>query len=409
MKWGRQQEEAISAVRRWLRNTSDQQVFRLFGYAGTGKTTLAVYLAENAGRVLFGAYTGKAASVMRKRGCSMAQTIHQLIYLPASRSKEKLRDLQRDLMEAAHELRSEGAEQEQIDKSTAIIRIKHDIEIEEARLKRPRFSLNLDSTVKDVDLVVIDECSMVDERMGQDLLSFDTPVLVLGDSAQLPPVRGGGFFTDKKPDIMLTEIHRQARNNPIIDLATKVRLGETLIPGTYGESVVMTGKPDPAIVKAADQILVGRNKTRRYVNFRMRALLGKEGEPAPVPGDRLVCLRNDHEAGLLNGTVWSCRDAAYVDGYDRIGLTVEDEDGDVTIDVEAHMHYFEGREDELRHWEIAEAQCFDYGYALTTHKAQGSQWPRVFVFNESHIFRGSARKWLYTAITRASEQITICQ
>jgi len=409
MNWGRQQQEAIDAVNRWLRNTKDQQVFRLFGYAGTGKTTLAMYLAEGVSRVLFGAYTGKAASVMRKRGCPGAMTIHQMIYVPSSRSKERLHQLQRDLLEVAHELKSEGATQEQIDAHREIKLIKHEMEIEEAKLKRPAFSLNLESAVKDADLVIIDECSMVDDRMGQDLLSFDTPVLVLGDPAQLPPVKGGGFFTGKKPDIMLTEIHRQARGNPIIDLATKVRRGESLIDGRYGESLVMSGKPDPEIVRSADQILVGRNKTRRFVNHKMRTLLGRGAEPAPVVDDRLVCLRNDHEVGLLNGTVWTCRDASYVDGYDRIGLVVHDEEDDVTLDVEAHIHYFEGREEELRHWEIGEAQCFDYGYALTTHKAQGSQWPNVFIFNEGWVFRGDAKRWLYTAITRASEQVTICQ
>ena len=57
---------------------------------------------------------------------------------------------------------------------------------------------------------------MVDEELGRDLLSFGTPVLVLGDTAQLPPVKGGGFFTDAEPDAMLTEVHRQAADNPII-------------------------------------------------------------------------------------------------------------------------------------------------------------------------------------------------
>ena len=57
---------------------------------------------------------------------------------------------------------------------------------------------------------------MVDEDLGRDLLSFGKPVLVLGDPAQLPPVKGGGFFTEAEPDVMLTEVHRQAADNPII-------------------------------------------------------------------------------------------------------------------------------------------------------------------------------------------------
>ena len=105
------------------------------------------------------------------------------------------------------------------------------MEAERKRLAQPAFTLNQFSPVKDAGLVVIDECSMVDDRMGQDLLSFGTKVLVLGDPAQLPPVRGSGFFTDTEtPDVMLTEIHRQAKDNPIIAMATKVRNKEARSP-----------------------------------------------------------------------------------------------------------------------------------------------------------------------------------
>lgn len=408
MNWSPQQNAAIDAVGRWLRCTGDQQVFSLFGYAGTGKTTLAKHLAEGAGHVLFGAYTGKAASVMRKRGCRFAQTIHQMIYLPACKSHMTLHELQERLMELAHELRSEGADQETIDNTPLVQRIRQQIKIEEERLKKPAFTLNLDSPVQEADLVVIDECSMVDEKMGTDLLSFGTPVLVLGDPAQLPPVKGGGFFTNRKPDVMLTEIHRQATDNPIIDLATRVRKGDSLREGQYGDSLVMRGKPSPDLVTSADQILVGMNKTRRRCNHRMRSLLGYDSGLLPAKGDRLVCLRNDHEVGLLNGTIWVVDAVTAVDGYDRIALTITEPEEGTAIDVEAHTHYFEGREDDLPFWEVRDAQCFDFGYALTTHKAQGSQWPSVFVFNEGYVFQSHAKRWLYTAITRASEKVTIC-
>ena len=71
---------------------------------------------------------------------------------------------------------------------------------------------------------------MVDEELGRDLLSFGKPVLVLGDPAQLPPVKGGGFFTEAEPDIMLTEVHRQAADNPIIRMSMVVREGGRLDP-----------------------------------------------------------------------------------------------------------------------------------------------------------------------------------
>src|SRR5919112_4463044 len=158
-----QQDDALKAVSRWLR-TGRPQVFRLFGYAGSGKTTLARRIAEEAGgEVLFAAFTGKAAQVMRNKGCANARTIHSLIYRPRGEKAEK-----------------------------------------ETGELQPAFSLNRASPVAKAKLIVVDECSMVDQALGHDLLSFATPVLVLGDPGQLPPVRGDGFFTGGLPDVMLT-------------------------------------------------------------------------------------------------------------------------------------------------------------------------------------------------------------
>jgi len=394
MNWSIQQTKAIEAVGQWLLK-KDQPCFRLFGYAGTGKTTLAKYLAENVGTVFFAAYTGKAASVMRAKGCDQAMTIHQLIYNPTDKSKQKLHKLQAELLDIDP------------DDPTAE-KIKSDIQLEEDRLKQPAFSLNLNSPIRQADLVIIDECSMVNDRMANDLLSFGAPILVLGDPAQLPPVRGAGFFTNAEPDFMLTEIHRQALNNPIIDLATRVRQGDYLPDGKYGNSEVMSGRPSPEQVMAADQILVGANATRRACNTRIRSLLGYGLEPTPIKGDRLVCLRNDHDVGLLNGTIWDVDEVTNLEDCDRINLSIHGENK-AELNIDAHRHYFEGREKDLAYWEIREAQCFDFGYALTTHKAQGSQWDNVFIFDESYLFKGHSTRWLYTAITRAAEKVTICR
>jgi len=403
MIWSGQQVEAIDAVGRWL-GRSDEPIFRLFGYAGAGKTTLAKHLAQSAGTVYFAAYTGKAASVMRQKGCLMAQTIHQLIYLPSSKSKLLLRQLQGQLVDLIDQITAEKGDPE---KSREVRKLRELIREEETRTKQPHFTLNPDSPIQGADLVVIDEVSMVDSKMADDLLSFNVPILALGDPAQLPPVKGEGFFTRARPDVMLTEIHRQARGNPVIDLATKVRQGEDLREGEYGNSLVMRGKPEESLVREADQILVGLNRTRRRCNHRMRTLMGRGADPLPVKGDRLVCLRNDHEVGLLNGTIWEVDHAEVVHDLNRMLLTVHSEE--ITLTVDAHTQYFTGHEDELNYWDIREAQCFDFGYALTTHKAQGSQWPNVFIFDESWQFRQDSRRWLYTAITRASEKVTICR
>jgi len=386
MKWSPQQAKALESVSAWLQRT-DQQTFYLAGYAGTGKTTLARHLAESAGRVLYASYTGKAASVMRKNGCYAATTIHRLIYCVHEKSRVHLRELQKALE------KSEGEERKQIIK---------EIEAEKQALRRPGWSLNPNSKVREADLVVIDECSMVDSRIGRDLESFGVPILVLGDPAQLPPVRGGGYFTDRKPDVMLTEIHRQARDNPIIDLATRIRSHKMPGEGCYGDSKVIVGKPSRELVESCDQIIVGSNKTRRSVNSHVRQLAGRG--LGPEVGDKLVCLRNNHETGLLNGTTWWIVDIQHVDDRVKVGVTLRCEEGRA-VDTIIHRQYFKG--DEPDFYEIRDADCFDYGYALTAHKSQGSQWPRVCVFDEGWIFKSDRWKWLYTAVTRASDSVII--
>src|SRR5712672_1824088 len=262
------QDAALKAVAAWLKarpgSRGTPQIFRLFGYAGTGKTTLAKHLAEDVdGKVVFAAFTGKAALVMRRKGCAAASTIHSLIYRARESGEET-----------------------------------------------PTFELWDDSPASKAALIVIDECSMVDAELGRDLMSFGVPVLVLGDPAQLPPVAGGGFFTDAEPDAMLTEVHRQAQGDPIVRLSMQVREGRELEIGRHGESeVVSRGELDPERVMRADQVLVGRNNTRRAYNMRIRQKQSIE-EPLPVAGDKLVCLRNNRKKGLFNGGLWRVKSRA---------------------------------------------------------------------------------------------------
>jgi exodeoxyribonuclease-5 len=227
--WSPQQQRALSAVAAWLRDPDGQQVFRLFGYAGTGKTTLVKHIAEGVvGKVLFAAFTGKAAHVMREKGCPDASTIHRLIYRLVSEE--------------------DG---------------------------RPRFELDPASELRDARLLIVDEASMVDETIGRDLLSFGTPILVVADPWQLPPIQGCGFLTTGDPDVMLSEIHRQALNDPIIHMSMTVRTGGRLALGTYGASRVIAGGDIDYL--AADQVLVGRNATRRGSNAMQRSQRGLSG------------------------------------------------------------------------------------------------------------------------------------
>ena len=145
---------------------------------------------------------------------------------------------------------------------------------------------------------------MVDAELARELISFGVPLLVLGDPAQLPPIQGGGFFTDAQPDAMLTEVHRQARDNPDCQPVDGYPRGPSLPPGTIRRDPGGNRDDlDPQRVIAADQILVGRNATRRAYNMRLRERRGLEGE-LPVTGDKLVCLRNNRRKGLFNGGFW---------------------------------------------------------------------------------------------------------
>jgi exodeoxyribonuclease-5 len=399
IKWAPQQVMAMEAVEQWLEGrihlTDKRQCFYLAGYAGSGKTTLAREFANSGagGLVEFAAFTGKAAHVLRKAGCENARTIHSLIYQPSPKSKQALLDMEEEL--GALEPNDPGRHQ-----------LIQAIEDEKVKLKRPAFRLNPDSEIKDADLVVIDEVSMVDQQMGSDLCSFGKPILVLGDPAQLPPVaQSQGYFTRRDPDFMLTEVHRQAEGSPVLRLATLVRSGGDLQVGDYGSSRVLPPKGLTAEqAMTFDQIICGKNETRKGINARIRKLLGRKGQ-LPEVGDRLICLRNDRETGLLNGSFWSVLDCVVVD-EDKVNLIIEDADeGGSPLVVTAHRHHFEGRE--LPYWSAREAHEFDYGYAITCHKAQGSQWGNVLVYDQSWIAREHRRKWLYTALTRASESVTV--
>jgi ATP-dependent exoDNAse (exonuclease V) alpha subunit len=360
------QDAALKAVAHWLKAKPGRngipQVFRLFGYAGTGKTTLAKHVAESVdGKVLFAAFTGKAASVMRHKGCAGASTIHSLIYRARESGEET-----------------------------------------------PSFDLWHDSPAAGARLIVIDECSMVDAELGRDLLSFAAPVLVLGDPAQLPPIQGGGFFTDQAPDAMLTEVHRQAQGDPIVRLSMEVRAGHRLTPHSDGlTEVVRRGDFDAGRALETDQILVGRNATRRAYNARLRERRGMK-DSLPVADDKLVCLRNNRRKGLFNGGLWVVKERRKrKTGILSMRLLPDEEAAGRVVKVSVRPECFTGGIEEFEWPQRKRYDEFDFGYVLTVHKAQGSQWDDVVLFDESFAFPDTRERWLYTGITRAVRRLTV--
>ena len=388
-----QQAAAIDDVMEWIRTPGAPQIFRLFGYAGTGKTTIAKHIAQLVGgRVIFAAYTGKAALVLRSKGCLPSSTIHSLIYKVEDTPPCPIcRGLGKD---------SEGVKCAPCKGSG-----------DGPDGGKPTFRLNPESPVYGARLVIVDECSMVGDELGNDLLSFGARILVLGDPAQLPPVQDAGFFTDAEPDFMLTDIRRQALDNPIVRMSLDVREGRGIQIGTYGESkVIKRADLQPGEVMAADQVLCGMNNTRRGLNIRFRQQLGldQSSPDHPAAGDRLVCLKNDRLRQLYNGSLWTAEKAELKNRDVLMNVKSADDGGpSAPVKVIVPIEYFYGTEKTLDRWRKRSLDAFDFGYALTVHKSQGSQWPHVMVFDESHVFRENQARHLYTAITRAADRVTV--
>lgn len=416
-----QQADAVDAVVRWYTTPGAPQVFRFFGYAGTGKTTLAQHIVGllNLRNVKYAAFSGKAAHVLRQKGCDGAQTIHSLVYAPVPTSRAELDRLNKLLAETEDELLADA--------------IRAMIRVEEQKLDRPLFQLQEESDLEAADLLVLDEASMVSDTVMKDLLAFGVPVLALGDPAQLPPVAGAGGLIDGKPDVLLTELHRSAADSPVTRIATASR---NAAPndwnlGVYGPDGDSGRRTDIRAehLLAFDQVLVGTNACRWNLIARMRAQLGRSGE-RPEPGDRIMALVNSPDAGVLNGmqfVVLQVEDSP--DHSEKLELIVQDEEGgerDLLV-WKTGFRGLAGEKDAKRHGRSRTA-VVTYAHAITVHKSQGSQWDRVLVVDESRTFRGmtykqmvatrghevasleahlAARRWLYTAVTRAAQQVVL--
>lgn len=379
------QKQALFSVLSWYRNDSEKKRFiTLGGYAGTGKTTLIAIIRKELNKlqdnlkVGFASYTGKAARVLKNELSKQkvifqkdsVGTIHSLIYSPIVNDREEIVGWQ------------------------------------------PKKKL-------DRDLIIIDEASMVDEMIWRHLLFYDVPIVVVGDHGQLPPIKGS-FNLMQQPLLRLEKIHRQAEKNPIIGLSIQAREHGMVRQGVYSDTVIKYNMSEYDGQEAVQEllqsfnndtlILCGYNTTRKKLNTHIRNIMGFES-PLPMVQDRVICLRNNHRKQIFNGMLGTIVSISRADD-DWFYAEIEMDDEHQTYKGLISAKQFNENSAlnftaDRRHF--MQGDLFDFGYALTVHKAQGSQAKRVVLFEErfKQMTDDEWKRWLYTAVTRAEEELYI--
>lgn len=379
MKLSEKQQDAHDKVLSFA-EADEGKSFAIAGFAGAGKSTIAAKIA-NSVDAQFLAYTGKAANVLREKGCDNASTIHNALYVLVKNDVECNLCMTVGKVDGDKCTRCNG---------------KGYYEGE------PKFVLNEESDLKYAPLVIVDEYSMLPSDIRVDLEKVCKKILYIGDPFQLPPVSGE---CDIKPDIFLEEIHRQALGSHIIKYATDVREGKSLSFCSHDDFIYKPVKSfDPDAYELADQIIVGFNKTREAWNKRFRLKLGFGNHPLPCAGDKLICTKNNKERGLFNGMIgYSKTDARQV-SFEEIKIDFEDFDS-----ISAWDGNFKDR-DPNPVGKNRKLDRFDFAYAITCHKSQGSEFDDLLVYNQP--VGGDSlerRRWLYTAITRGKKKVSLVQ
>lgn len=420
------QNAAIATIKDWYSNRSkDQQVCRVFGYAGVGKSTIVKYAidelglsTEKAGEVLYAAFTGKAALVMTRKG-TPASTIHSLVYRVSEPTPQEIEKLEKEAAEIRADLHARGVAERLFEEARL-----RSLELRLKDAHKPRFVLNAESAVRDCKLLVLDEVSMVGAEMARDLLAFGKPTLVLGDPGQLPPVKGEGAFDAPNPDVMLTEVHRQAGESAVLRLATLAREGKWIPHGHHDDFVWKMRRSDvgPEQLLKADQVICGRNATRIQLNVAMKRAAGFDAVFPGGNGEKLICLKNRNDVGLVNG-MFVTLDDIKDDGDDiafTASITSEDGkriDGGATGKGERFRiwrgpfldHVMPDPDRERREYQKKRTavECV-WGWAITCHKSQGSSWPNIVIYDDGLGRTAKDRaRWLYTAITRAERGLVL--
>lgn len=345
--------EHFEKVREWY-SKEPFRVFIISGYAGCGKTTLARKIPEQLNIVNYKmlAPTGKAATVLGN-----AQTIHSYLY--NAKKDERTGEL--------HFYRKDPSQFYEM-------------------------------------LLIVDEISMVNKELMQDLRSLNIPIIGLGDPAQLPPVNGTNDIL-LKPDIFLTKVYRN--DGGLLELATDIRNGKKLKREYDSVQFRRNSIMRDLHLLSDDSIIICRyNKTRNELNAKIREKVKQFKEPIEV-GDKLIVLNNSRTTGLMNGSIVQVLNIDYVNlDYDFAIIDIKNDIG-VIQKVKVNLNVILGTPSKLRQSRYDDSiLSVDYAYAITCHKSQGSEFKKVFVIVEGEQY-DDFQQWYYTAVTRARSKLYI--
>lgn len=372
-------------------HTSTKQCYEISGAAGTGKTTLVMYLIDRLGlklsEVLFVAYMGKAATQLARNNLP-AKTIHSAIYdYEYSPAKDE-----------------DG----------------HFIILPNGKKKMKGEFVLKDRLPKRIKLIVVDEGGMVPEKIALDLLSYNLPIIVLGDLNQLPPVFGKPYFL-KNPDSILRKIMRQKEGDPIVWLSQQVLDGKRLQPGVYqNSSVIRRSEITDYLFKHSDIVLTERNLIRHSVNNYYREYLRKYRKlDRPNVGEKIICRKNNWDLCVGNGFYLTNGMTGVVEDVNMAsfnGKTIKinflpDFINKPFCSIPISYRHLFGVDEDISENDLQGERYldkFEFAYAITVHSSQGSQYPNVtFLEDESGVWSHDVkRRILYTAITRAMDRIT---
>lgn len=425
-------------------------ISRLHGYAGTGKTSavatrVIAELADMGERVQVLAPTGKAARVLRSKGLHDAATIHSYLYTPSKREREEWREAWEPFAEKVVEARPKlEIAVATIDTATSETELSAEWKALEEGLPKKhaerakslrqtkRFQLAFTAAGAIAhyeetgwpasDVLVIDEASMVGESVAMDLARTGSRLIYIGDPAQLPPV-GQRASRDAmgEPHHLLTQVHRQKGDSDVLKLATKIRKSDhPEAPPTKRKQLLR--------LEEYDQILCWRNATRERINAEIRRRLGRRDPMMPEVGDRLICIKNtkpprdEDTRRWMNGEQVTVLGVATTKHEDFLALWISDDEG-IEHEVVSPYATLGGHRAEQeyldRSWGSVDP-AFAFGFAITVHKSQGSEWPHILLVDETLDMISvaarrearpkaiaQARQWLYTGITRASDRVDV--